>query len=160
WTNVAFSYPGLKKLTPQADAFEAIFRAGLPAASARLGDPTDPGVPGSPSTWVVGGPGAIPDLLAIIAGDRPEDVDSEADDFLSRADAAGVRCPRYDVGHDLSFYRLDGVAFPGGREHFGFKDGISQPGIRGRLGDAPDEFLTPRVVPDPNPGSSTAEFST
>jgi Dyp-type peroxidase family len=159
WRNLAFSHPGLRKLTPQADAFDAIFRGGLPAASARLGDPIESGAPGNPSTWVVGGPGAIPDLLVIIAGDIPEDVESEVDEFLSRADAAGIRCPRHDVGHDLSFYGGGGAPFPSGREHFGFKDGVSQPGVRGRLSDAPGLFLTPRVVPDPDPGSSSAEFS-
>lgn len=36
WRNIAFSYPGLRKLTEQADAFDPIFRDGLPAASFRL----------------------------------------------------------------------------------------------------------------------------
>jgi Dyp-type peroxidase family len=35
-----------------------------------------------------------------------------------------------------------------GHEHFGFLDGVSQPGIRGRLSDAPDDFLTRRQNPD------------
>jgi deferrochelatase/peroxidase EfeB len=37
-----------------------------------------------------------------------------------------------------------------GHEHFGFKDGVSQPGIRGRLSDAPDDFITPRYPAAPS----------
>jgi Dyp-type peroxidase family len=33
-----------------------------------------------------------------------------------------------------------------GQEHFGFQDGISQPGVRGRLSDEPDSFVTPRTI--------------
>ena len=33
-----------------------------------------------------------------------------------------------------------------GHEHFGFKDGVSQPGVRGRLQAKPDVFLTPRKL--------------
>src|SRR5262249_20306675 len=120
----------------------------------------DPNEAGHPSKWVIGGPGAIPDLLVIIAGDDPKAVDREVTAFLADAQAAGIECPRYDIGHDLSFYNRDGAKFPSGHEHFGFKDGVSQPGVRGRLSNAPGDFLTPRVVPDPDPGSSSPEFST
>jgi Dyp-type peroxidase family len=34
-----------------------------------------------------------------------------------------------------------------GREHFGFLDGISQPGLRGRASDDPTDLLTPRQNP-------------
>lgn len=40
-----------------------------------------------------------------------------------------------------------GETLPGdfrGHEHFGFKDGISQPGIRGKLSTAPGDYITPR----------------
>ena len=44
-------------------------------------------------------------------------------------------------------YEQCAAALPGalaGHEHFGFKDGVSQPGVRGRLSEAPDDFITPR----------------
>ena len=34
-----------------------------------------------------------------------------------------------EVGHDLSYYGNEHLR---GHEHFGFKDGISQPAVRGR----------------------------
>jgi Dyp-type peroxidase family len=49
----------------------------------------------------------------------------------------------------------DGDILPGdlaGHEHFGFDDGVSQPGIRGRASAAPDDYVTPRYVdPDSDP---------
>ena len=42
-----------------------------------------------------------------------------------------------------------GDTLPGdlrGHEHFGFKDGISQPGVRGKLSAAPGDYITPRYI--------------
>src|SRR3954452_9654732 len=33
-----------------------------------------------------------------------------------------------------------------GHEHFGFKDGVSQPGVRGVVSKKPEQYLTPRVL--------------
>jgi deferrochelatase/peroxidase EfeB len=38
--------------------------------------------------------------------------------------------------------KLDAI----GAEHFGFQDGISQPGVRGRLSDGPTDYVTPRTI--------------
>src|SRR5262245_42805560 len=51
-----------------------------------------------------------------------------------------------------------GATLPGelrGHEHFGFKDGISQPAVRGRISATPDDFLTPRYV---DPADSRAKL--
>jgi Dyp-type peroxidase family len=160
WRNLAFSYQGLRKLTPQADAFEATFRNGMsPGESASLGDPVNAGDDGNISSWVVGKPGNVPDALAIIAGDVAGEVDSATDLFLARAAAAGITCPHVDIGHDLAHYNGAALQLPSGREHFGFEDGISQPGIRGRLSSAPDDFLTPRLPDDGDPNSAQPQFS-
>lgn len=160
WRNIGFSYPGMLKLTPQAEAFDPIFREGLAAASFRLGDPGQEGVDGNVSRWIIGKPGEIPDMLFIIAGDDAAQVDQEVAIFLKRAKEFGIECPIHDIGHDLSHYNTDTIQFPSGREHFGFKDGVSQPGIRGRISAALDDFLTPRTLPDTGgAGTSTPEFS-
>jgi hypothetical protein len=59
--------------------------------------------------------------------------------------AAGCDIP-YDQNGDV---RADA----GGHEHFGFDDGVSQPGIRGRASDASDDNVADRCI-DP---SSTPE---
>jgi Dyp-type peroxidase family len=159
WLNLAFSYPGLRKLTPEADAFEPIFRSGLPAASQRLGDPTDPASAGNASNWLIGNPESVPDVLIIVAADIADDVKEKVTQILGDALNFGLSCDKYDVGHDLSYYNSGSLTFPSGREHFGFKDGISQPGVRGRLPDGA-HFLTPRQSEgDPDPSSTLPEYS-
>jgi Dyp-type peroxidase family len=58
-----------------------------------------------------------------------------------------------EVGHDLSYFSTPDVTYPSGHEHFGFRDGISQPGVRGQLSDSPADWLTLR--PAAKPGAST-----
>jgi Dyp-type peroxidase family len=38
-----------------------------------------------------------------------------------------------------------------GHEHFGFKDGVSQPGVRGKVSSAPGDFITPRYIDPTDP---------
>src|SRR5262245_30061135 len=143
WANVAFSAPGLRALARQpadVDAFEdEAFRVGLAARSSSLGDPPDVlDREGSPKKWLVGGtPEKTPDILLIVAADRLEQLDDKVRSF--KDGLAGLNCIYEERGEDL----------PGllaGHEHFGFKDGISQPGVRGRAPDPPHEFLTPRRI--------------
>jgi Dyp-type peroxidase family len=160
WNAIAFSFPGLRKLTEQADAFEPVFRRGLPAASFRLGDPQGAGVPGDVSTWKIGAPDRIPDALFIIAGDDKDVVQEAVDSFLATSRSFGIDCPIFDIGHDVAAFSTASEQFPGGREHFGFKDGVSQPGIRGRMTASATDFLTTRTMAArADPGSSEPEFS-
>lgn len=135
--NIAFTYAGLRKLTPDADQFtDEAFKAGLHLRSAALGDPTDPSAPGHPHHWLIGGPDNVPDLMLIVASDdQPRLLQT-------------VQWLEANLGKGLEvIFKQQGATLPGalaGHEHFGFKDGVSQPGIRGRLPEAPNEFLTPR----------------
>ena len=149
WRNIAFSYPGLSKLTPQAEAFtDTAFREGLSGSSSqRIGDPITIGAPGEKHSWVIGKPGEIPDILIVIAGDDPSAVEEEVNAVIAEACTIGMICSHYDIGHDLSYYSNATLRYASGHEHFGFKDGISQPGVRGRLSTATDTFLTARIAP-------------
>ncbi len=135
---LAFSYTGLKRLTPGADDIpDLAFRKGLVARSALLGDPTDPASEGHPSRWVVGGAGAELDALAIIAGDERPAVTARAEALAAELRQAGldVETQDGDVRDDLP-----------GHEHFGFDDGVSQPGPRGLASTQPDDYLTDRYL--------------
>ena len=114
------------------------FRQGLAARSAFLGDPTVPDDEGNPANWKVGAPGHDLDALVVIAGDTRDTVDERADAVTKLIEKAGCRITykeKSDVREDLP-----------GHEHFGFDDGISQPGIRGRASESPDDFVTPRHI--------------
>jgi Dyp-type peroxidase family len=138
---VGFTFQGLFALTPGAiDIPSAAFRVGMPGRSALLGDAVKPGDAGHPSTWVVGAPGDELDMLLVVAGDDRESVRERAADIESRLLDVGASVDRQpgDVRDDVPH----GI----GREHFGFDDGVSQPGIRGRASDAPDDFITERYI--------------
>ena len=148
WTNIAFSYGALQKLMSQAHADavpDAPFRAGLPSRAAVLGDPAD--AAGDPtSQWVVGKTGEEPDVLLIVAGDDPAKL----------AELCRRLCPNRDDGRDaprvmwqeLGETRADRP----GHEHFGFRDGLSQPAVRGVVGTDPDVYLSPRLLAPPPAG--------
>jgi Dyp-type peroxidase family len=136
---VGFSYPGLLKLSPGAQDIRSVaFREGLARRSAMLGDPTKPTDEGNPTKWKVGGSGNELDALFVVAGDRREDVTAKASELAAKLKGHGadvVYNEDGDVRDDLP-----------GHEHFGFDDGVSQPGIRGRATDAADDFVTPRHI--------------
>jgi Dyp-type peroxidase family len=136
---MGFSFAGLCKLAADAEDIPGeAFRRGLAARSALLGDPTDPQAEGHPSRWIVGKPGEEIDALIVVAGDEREDVEGCVSDLRSRLDVSGVDV-RYRENGDR---RSDLV----GHEHFGFFDGISQPGVRGYTSEARDEFITERWI--------------
>ncbi len=139
------SWGGLAALTPGADDIASpAFRLGLAARSALLGDPTDSAAEGHPDNWVVGAPGKEADLLLVVAGDHRNKVDARADALLAEARQAGLALLYREKG-DVRDDEWNGMSMRG-HEHFGFDDGVSQPGIRGRASAKPDDFVTERHI--------------
>jgi Dyp-type peroxidase family len=136
---IGFTFHGLQKLTPGAVSLPSdAFRQGLAARSAFLGDPPDPVDEGNPAKWKVGAPGHDLDALVVIAGDTRNMVDERALAVTKLIESVSLQITyteKGDVRDDLP-----------GHEHFGFDDGVSQPGIRGRASDHPDDFVTPRHI--------------
>ena len=75
--------------------------------------------------------------------------------ILNETNSFDLKNVYYEVGHDLSYL---GGGEKRGHEHFGFKDGISQPGIRGRLSDNPTDYLAPRPDLDPSASPNSIEY--
>jgi Dyp-type peroxidase family len=147
WVNIAFSHRAIKSLTNEADADafgERSFRQGLATRSTYLGDPTRPSRPGHRGKWVVGGPRKEADILVIVAADDSEDLVTLVGEINRQAADAGLRL----------LFEQRGDTLPGrlrGHEHFGFKDGVSQPGVRGKVSSAPGDFITPRYIDHADP---------
>jgi Dyp-type peroxidase family len=122
WINLALSFAGLQVLgAPGNDAFPPEFKTSMASQAGTLGDAG----PSDPAQWIppFNQPQTI-HAMVVIASDSPEDL-NDAHHELSGVFAA------HGVGE---LPAQDGQTRPGdnrGREHFGFKDGISQPGIRG-----------------------------
>jgi Dyp-type peroxidase family len=140
WINIAFSHRAITKLSTaqDADAFgDQSFRQGLAQRSAYLGDPVDRKREGHPSKWLVGGPDNEADIVVIVASDVPTLLEETCSQINKQAADAGLNLICHQKGETL----------PGdfrGHEHFGFKDGVSQPGVRGKLSTAPGDYITPR----------------
>ena len=142
WLNIGFSRRAIELLASKADADafgDRSFQLGLAQRSSYLGDPTSPSHHGSPRRWRVGGPKNEADIVLILASDHVSVLDDLVDLVKLRASAAALRLIFEQRGNTLSGDLR-------GHEHFGFKDGISQPGVRGKLSAAPGDYITPRYI--------------
>ncbi len=176
WINIAFSFNALEMLSsdaavlkeraqgfpeyvknnPEIDKFMAekfvdrAFRDGLAQrAVSELNDPSDENAEGNPRRWVVGGFNNEAGVVIIVAGDNRDELNAEVAEIEASLQAL-------QGGGAEIFYRQPGATLPGpdrGREHFGFLDGVSQPGLRGQISSNPKDLLTPRQNPaNPNQG--------
>ena len=130
WLNVAVTYPGLAALgvgAAELAMFPEAFREGMAKRAELLGDVEM----SSPARWV--GPFASSDVhgVLLLATDDPAALSRLARVHTQRMAAHDVQV----VFDDTGSVREDQP----GHEHFGFRDAVSQPGIRG---------LTRRQNPD------------
>jgi Dyp-type peroxidase family len=135
WVNVGLTIDGLRTLSANFGDLDADLRnlsgerqwQGFAAfrdkprdRAEALGDTAR----SAPENWVFGGPGQTDiDAVVTVAADEPEDLETRLGQIQRSA-------ARHNV---VTILRLDGHTLPEpreGHEHFGFKDGISQPGVR------------------------------
>ncbi len=135
WHNLAFSYAGLAVLgAPDHTTFPDDFRQGMAARNALIGDLGR----SDPSRWKA--PFKAPQdihLVVIVAADMPSHLAAATSNIVSKAKSNGLSVLHVEEGE----VRPD---LPG-HEQFGFKDGVSQPGIKGFTRSVNDQ-------PDPNSG--------
>ncbi|MFI1160061.1 Dyp-type peroxidase [Streptomyces sioyaensis] len=127
WVGVSLTYAGLSTVVDDAKQLEADlknfpqFVKGAAASAGRLGDTGD----SDPENWLFGSPGtgAVVHAVLLVASDSKAALDAK----LLNIEAA-------DGAHRVTLvHQDDGETLPGdlkGHEHFGYKDGISQPGVR------------------------------
>ncbi|WP_158501962.1 Dyp-type peroxidase [Vitiosangium sp. GDMCC 1.1324] len=160
WINLAFTARGLevlKKFDPTLDLnfTDPAFTQGMASRSKQgiLGDPSGDDqktAEGHPDNWVLGGTQEELHLVVIIASDDAGEVKEKQGSALFRllrgeGGRPGLRDfgkVKVQLGHNLPAKKK-----LAGHEHFGFLDGISQPGVRGRLTSDPHDVLTPRQNP-------------
>jgi len=151
WINIAFSYHALTLLAHDATDFtDEAFKQGLAARSADLGDPTDPESEGNPANWLIGGPGDEADVVLIVESDDRDDLFEEVARIESSLHPTFDRHGRRIRSGAVVIFKQQGASLPPpltGHEHFGFLDGVSQPGLRGRISDNPTDVLTFRQNP-------------
>ncbi|MBK9710003.1 MAG: Dyp-type peroxidase [Kouleothrix sp.] len=124
WVNVSFTRPGLIKLGPALDPDLQAFPAFREGPAARADAMRDQGL-SAPGRWLVGGSGQQPaDAMLTIAADDEGDLAVQLDKQRALLAQHRVAIVFEQRGDTLPDERA-------GHEHFGFKDGISQPGVRG-----------------------------
>jgi deferrochelatase/peroxidase EfeB len=124
WTNLWLTVQGLQLLGANAvDSLPEEFRRGMTARAALIGDVGR----SAPDVWLppFGGSGGDLHAAVVIAADQPADREAG---YARVAEIMG----RHGVAELAPAQDGDVRPEPNrGREHFGFKDGISQPGIAG-----------------------------
>jgi Dyp-type peroxidase family len=162
--NVGLTYPGLEALGLAADSlasFPEDFRQGMAArAASHLGDVG----PDLPQHWDASPPFASRGVhaMVLVSARTTEELDEKVAEFEATSVACGLERVGFQCASAL------GAHHSSDREHFGFRDGLSQPTIKGsgledkehadRLAVAPGEFvlgyrneLGNRVMPSPAP---------
>jgi Dyp-type peroxidase family len=127
WMNLAFTHEGLRKLgaaESELDQFPGEFREGMRRRKNDIGDVGE----NDPDRWPIGLGNRTIHALMIVAADSVEDLNREVLHFVRHAASHGVSL----VFQQDGMTRSDAP----GHEHFGFRDGISQPGIRGLTGSS------------------------
>ena len=124
WLNVAFTYRGLRRIgAPGLADFPIEFREGMAKRAKSIGDEGA----SAPREWIEplrrSPKGRRHDALLILASDSPQRLDREIVRRSEEATAFGLHVTYVQEGHARPDLR--------GHEHFGFRDGISQPGIKG-----------------------------
>ncbi|MGR9215044.1 S41 family peptidase (plasmid) [Rhizobium leguminosarum] len=139
--SIAFSAAGVSKFGGDATKIlDPIFQMGAARSATALGDDIDAN--GTPIGWKFGDIlDREPDILLIIASADEAQVLAAGDQYLALLGATAT-----------VVFRECGRRIARDAEHFGFVDGISQPGVRGRVED--DTLLTPRAYRPDNPQSA------
>ena len=136
--NVAFTAAGLRKLgaTDPDTPTDPLFEAGMAASQTNLSDPPS-------RRWSILRPSNHLHGVFIVTGSTLAEV---ADTISLRLAPVGTN--GWIIRHEeLGKVRPSPV---GGHEHFGFADGVSQPGVRGQI--APGVALTPNLGTDEDQG--------
>jgi len=125
------------------DVEDGLFLNPMGFAAASLGDPVDGS--SEPLNYVLGRQWAdTPDILLIVGGDSLEVLQQFCQSLTDAAAMASCHLSYSEEGR-----RLDNDI-----EHFGFRDGISQVGVRGRLSAVADDYLTLRYLAPEDPEAS------
>jgi Dyp-type peroxidase family len=130
--NIAFTSEGLKRLGLADELLVELaleFREGMAGTEHRqriLGDLGESG----PDTWRWGGPrNPEPHVLLMLYGREEDTLSALLSEQLSRFTGAGLQL----------IEKLDTTWLPHEKEHFGFRDGVSQTGIEGLQTKTPPE---------------------
>ena len=142
WLNMAIGNDILAGLGFTAPgSVDRSFQLGLDRRSKTLGDPSNETNEGHKNNWIVGGPDNRADILLVVGSSSQAQLNEEIDSLKTLVQK-----------QNELIYEERGIRLPGDKEHFGFRDGVSQPGVRGLIAQNPDKYLTRRRVQNSSTG--------
>jgi deferrochelatase/peroxidase EfeB len=137
--NVGLTWAGLQRLglpTPLLQLFPQAFQQGPAARAKQLGDKDE----AAPESWILGGP-STPTVHLVFSVYTDEDRTTELDAITAQLRALFAS---HGIG-EISTH--DATALPGGTVHFGYRDGIAQPRIKGTPGRPANPDMQPECEP-------------
>jgi Dyp-type peroxidase family len=137
WMNVAFTFAGLQLLAGtdlDLTGFPDDLTQGMADRHERIGDSDE----SAPENWVLLPPGIEVHAILLLASDDPDDLAAEVTSRTTELTTNGIEIvARQDGKARTGTEIVDGKEQnQNGHEHFGFDDGVSQPGVR-------DDRVTP-----------------
>lgn len=151
WLNVSVGKALLDKfrITSPMEADHS-FAMGQYQQSRFLGDPTDPTAEGFPGNWKIGSETTQSDVFLVLAADTPQYLEAQSNTIINAM---------HQKGRFVILYQENAERPADDTEHFGFKDGISQPVLRGLTQLSPLTYYTPRQVKSGNSDPEQPEFA-
>ncbi|MFF4543724.1 Dyp-type peroxidase [Streptomyces sp. NPDC001406] len=143
WLGLSLTHAGLQRLTGKTEVFADVPLGGtveafVQGSATRAGALGDKGC-NAPANWAFGADHRPPiHAVLTIAADLETDRNTELNRQLEAASRAAV----------LIVHQQNGATLPGkrrGKEHFGFKDGVSEPAVIGF--DDPAKAKSDRMIP-------------
>jgi Dyp-type peroxidase family len=134
WTNLVFTATGMTKLKQGTEGLPKAFTQGMLERASLLGDIEE----SAPANWNkdmdVEVDWKAVDGMILVASDDPTTLDrtvagSRLANYIARL--GGAQAGLTVLGVIRGETRIDSGPDQVGHEHFGFKDGVSQPGVRG-----------------------------
>jgi len=135
WTNLAFSFQGLKALGIRSTELAKLpkeFQQGMAARKVEIGDLQA----NDPAKWLPPFGAAEIHAILLVAADSESSLKAKLDEV--------TKTSTFKAGVEVISPLIQGRtrADQRGHEHFGFKDGVSQPGIRG-INEPDDPLANP-----------------
>ncbi|MBB5645323.1 Dyp-type peroxidase [Pedobacter cryoconitis] len=149
WINIGFGKKLLGKFKMDAEEVDLAYKLGLAARSSLLGDPSDTTNEGNKKNWKLGNEQNGADIFLIAASDNETTL-------LKRVEELKAKLTEFAL---TVIYEENGGRLDEDREHFGFKDGISQPSVRGFVDKERKTLLIDRLVAEGNENPSAPEFA-
>jgi Dyp-type peroxidase family len=174
WMGVGLTSSGLVTLLPELGtdlvAYDAFWRGPLGEGADENGNRTAPAAvlgnreQSDPCRWAVGGPEQRPvDALVTLAADDRGELLERARNLVGDAEQRGLEVLEVQRDGAPTDWELGEVLRPRGKdsagvEHFGFREGVSQPGIRGFTSEVLNDGRWESAERPGSPIIATGEF--